>query len=71
MPAGAAVELVGDGKEFFVARRGEVFLTGLKHKNTVILKWEAHTCRATIDLPPVPDDQIIRLGPITCTEAQK
>ena len=71
VPAGAAVELVGDGKEFFVARRGEVFLTGLKHKNTVILKWEAHTCRATIDLPPVPDDQIIRLGPITCMEDQK
>ena len=32
-PSGAELELVGDTKEFFVARRGEAFVTGLKDKN--------------------------------------
>jgi outer membrane usher protein len=71
VPAGATVELVGDGKAFFVARRGEVFLTGLQKKNTALLKWEEHACKAQIDLPPVPDDQLIRIGPILCMKVPK
>jgi outer membrane usher protein len=68
VPTGATVELVGDGKAFFVARRGEVFLTGLQPQNTVLLRWDAHTCKAQIVLPPAQADEIIRIGPILCTE---
>ena len=71
VPAGATVQLVGDGKEFFVARRGEVFLTGLQPKNTVQLQWETRTCKAQIDLPPLVNEEIMRLGPIVCKEVQK
>ena len=68
VPAGAVVELAGDGKEFFVARRGEVFLTGLQQKNTVILKWEAHACKVDFVLPPASDEEIMRIGPLICEE---
>lgn len=70
-PPGATAELVGDGKEFFVARRGEVFLTGLQQRNTIILKWESRSCKAVFDLPEVPADEIIRLGPVTCHEVAR
>jgi outer membrane usher protein len=68
VPAGTRVELVGDGKEFFVARRGEVFLTGLQQRNTIALKWEGYDCKAQVDLPGAVDAEIIRLGPVTCRE---
>jgi outer membrane usher protein len=68
VPSGTRVELVGDGKEFFVARRGEVFLTGLQQRNTIALKWEGYDCKAQVDLPGAVDAEIIRLGPVTCRE---
>lgn len=71
VPAGAAVELAGDGKEFFVARRGEVFLTGLQQKNTVTIKWESYTCQVDFELPTAHDDEIMRIGPLVCNEAQQ
>jgi len=70
-PPGAIAELVGDGKEFFVARRGEVFLTGLQQRNTIILKWASHACKAVFDLPEVPVDEIIRIGPVICQEVER
>lgn len=65
-PAGAEIELVGDKKEFFVARRGEAFITGLQAKNTVILKWNDHQCRMGVELPPGKVDEIAKLGPFSC-----
>lgn len=68
-PAGAQLELVGDkGKEdFFVARRGEAFVTGLQAKNTLRLKWRGASCTFTVELPPGKVDEIARVGPITCS----
>jgi hypothetical protein len=43
-PAGAEVELVGDKEGFFVARRGESFVTGMKDSNQVRLKWKGASC---------------------------
>jgi outer membrane usher protein len=65
-PAGAELELVGDPKEFFVARRGEAFVTGLQAKNTLRLKWGGASCSFDVELPPGDKDEIARLGPYVC-----
>ncbi len=65
-PAGAEVELVGDKKEFFVARRGESFVTGLQARNTLRLKWNGASCSFEVVLPPGNLDDIARVGPIQC-----
>jgi outer membrane usher protein len=73
-PAGADVEILGDPAKqtFFVARRGEAFLTGLQSENEVLLKWMGNNCRVRVDLPPAGQPQeIIRLGPLTCSGLKK
>ena len=66
-PAGAEIELVGDKQEFFVARRGEAFITGMQPKNTLVLKHNGSSCRIVIELPPEgKTDDILRLGPVRC-----
>ena len=65
-PAGAEIELAGDTKEFFVARRGEAFITGLKAKNTLRLKWKDQSCTVAVELPESNKDEIARLGPYVC-----
>ena len=66
-PAGAEIELVGDNKEFFVARRGEAFITGLQAKNTLRLKHKGSTCTFEANMPVGNSpDEIVRLGPLAC-----
>jgi len=65
-PAGAQIELIGDKQEFFVARRGEAFITGLQAKNNLRLKWNGASCNFTVELPPGQTDEIARLGPVSC-----
>jgi outer membrane usher protein len=65
-PAGAQVELLGDKQEFYVARRGEAFITGLQAKNTLRLKWRERTCELQVELPPGDKDEIARVGPLVC-----
>ncbi|MBS7808032.1 fimbria/pilus outer membrane usher protein [Variovorax sp. PCZ-1] len=66
-PAGAEIELVGDKQEFFVARRGEAFMTGLQPKNTLVLKHNGTNCKIQLELPPESKaDDILRLGPVRC-----
>ena len=65
-PAGAEIELAGDSKEFFVARRGEAFVTGLKDKDRLRLKWQGRHCDLDIALPPGTPDDIARVGPYVC-----
>ncbi len=65
-PAGAEIRLEGESKEFFVARRGESFVTGLKPMNILSLNWNGYSCRMKIDLPPGKLDEIARIGPIIC-----
>jgi len=66
-PAGAELELVGDSKEFFVARRGEAFVTGLKDKNRLRVKWQGKQCEMDVELPPGKSDDIARVGPYVCS----
>jgi outer membrane usher protein len=70
-PAGAEIELVGDPKEFFVARRGEAFVTGLQPKNTLRLKWGGASCSFDVELPPGDKDEIARLGPYVCAGVKR
>jgi outer membrane usher protein len=65
-PAGAEVELVGDKEGFFVARRGESFVTGMKDSNQVRLKWKGASCLFDVKLPPGAADEIARVGPLIC-----
>lgn len=65
-PAGAEIELAGDNKEFFVARRGEAFITGLQPSNTIVLKWKNFRCTVEVKLPPGNPEEIARVGPLTC-----
>ena len=51
-PAGAIVSIKGDSKEFYVARRGEAFVTGLQTTNRVVLIWKDKQCEFDVTLPP-------------------
>lgn len=66
-PAGTEIELVGDKQEFFVARRGEAFITGLQPKNVLRLKHNSSSCDIRLDLPSESKaEEILRLGPYRC-----
>ena len=66
-PAGAHLEVAGDPKEFFVARRGQAFVTGLQAQNTLHLKWNEQSCILKVELPEGSKDDIARVGPLTCS----
>lgn len=70
-PAGASIELVGDKQEFFVARRGEAFVTGLQATNTLRLKWHEDACTVAVDLPAGVPDDIARVGPLKCSGVRR
>jgi outer membrane usher protein len=66
-PAGAIITLDGDKEEFYVARRGEAFITGLHDTNTLHLKLEdGASCTLTLALPPANPDSIPQIGPLVC-----
>ena len=65
-PAGAVVQIEGEKQEFYVARRGESFMTGLQSSNRVSLSWEGKRCDFAVLLPPAANDEIVRLGPLQC-----
>ncbi|MDW5442464.1 fimbria/pilus outer membrane usher protein [Polaromonas sp. SM01] len=70
-PAGAEIVLPGDTREFFVARRGETFVTGLQASNTLRLTWNGASCAVTVTLPEGQRDDIARVGPLTCSGVKR
>ncbi len=66
VPAGATIAVEGDKEIFYVARRGEAFLTGLKEKNRVTLSWKNQQCEFEVALPPPVEDEFPRVGPLRC-----
>ncbi len=56
----------GDSQEFYVARRGEAFVTGLQTTNRVVLIWKDKQCEFDVTLPPENPDEIPRVGPLLC-----
>jgi outer membrane usher protein len=65
-PAGAVVNIEGDKEEFYVARRGEAFVTGLQPSNLVVLSWKGQQCKFNVTLPTKTQDDIPRIGPLVC-----
>lgn len=65
-PAGATVRIEGDNQEFYVARRGEAFVTGLESRNRLRLAWRDKQCTITVDLPAQDPNEIPRVGPLAC-----
>lgn len=65
-PAGAIVRIEGDSEYFYVARRGEAFVTGLKPESRVALTHNGQRCALELTLPPENPDEIPRVGPIVC-----
>lgn len=66
-PAGAIVQIEGDSEEFYVARHGEAFVTGLlQNTNGLVLKWNDQQCRFDVTLPPDNPDEFPRVGPLAC-----
>jgi outer membrane usher protein len=70
-PAGAEIELIGDQKEFFVARRGEAFVTGLQAMSSLRLKWKGASCTFNVVLPPGSLEDIARVGPVRCNGVKR
>lgn len=66
-PAGAIAHIENDKQEFYVARRGEAFVTGLQTKTRVMVSWKTQQCTIEVILPPEKPDEIPRLGPLLCT----
>ena len=65
-PAGAVVHIEGDKEEFYVARRGEAYVTGLQPANHVLLNWNGQQCTFDVAVPAKSPDEIPRLGPLLC-----
>lgn len=65
-PAGATVQIEGDKEEFYVARQGAAFITGLQTNNHILLNWKGQQCKFDVTLPPESPDEIARLGPLSC-----
>ena len=65
-PAGATVYLTGDKQEFYVARRGEAYVTGLDTTNRLQLTWKNQSCVFDVTLPAVSTEDIARVGPVIC-----
>jgi outer membrane usher protein len=65
-PAGATVHIEGDKETFYVARRGEAYVTGLADASALVLDWNGAHCRFDVMLPPPDKDVIPRLGPYAC-----
>lgn len=69
-PAGAKVRIQGESRDFYVGRRGEAYVTGLKQDNSLTLDWEGKNCALAISLPVGTADEIARVGPVACGKPQ-
>jgi outer membrane usher protein len=65
LPAGAVVSVDDGAHEFPVARRGQVYVTGLTARSRIEARWKGQRCSIEVGLPayagPLPS-----LGPFAC-----
>ena len=66
VPVDAEVRLGANGPSFQVARRGEVYMTGLEQSNSVQVAWPGHRCSVMFRLPG-SEESLPRIGPLTCS----
>jgi len=65
-PAGATLHIEGGNQEFYVANRGQAFVTGLLPSSRVTLSWKAQQCIFEVALPQLVQNDIARVGPLVC-----
>ena len=65
-PAGAVVRIQGGKEEFWVARQGQAYVTGLADESKLELTWKNQRCQMQVKLPPAQKDDIARLGTVIC-----
>jgi outer membrane usher protein len=65
-PAGALVNIEGDSQQFYIARRGEAFVTGLQNHSRLVMKWADQQCLFEVELPAELENEIPRVGPLAC-----
>jgi outer membrane usher protein len=70
-PVAAIVQIKGDTESFYVARRGESYVTGLKPMNQLTLTWKEQSCTFEVALPPSSRDEILKLSPVVCKGVQR
>lgn len=70
-PAGAVVRIAGEDRDFYVARRGEAYVTGLQRSNRLQLRWREGSCDLLVELPPGGPDDIARVGPLRCAGVRR
>lgn len=71
VPAGAQLRIVGDSdpaRVFYVARKGQVFVTGLSANNTLHVRFARLACRLALVVPRPNAQTIWRPEPQTCLE---
>jgi outer membrane usher protein len=70
IPAGAVVTVEGQGEEFPVGLRGEVYVTGLETTSRLRASWNQRACTFDVSFPdsedPLPD-----LGTVRCSGVQR
>ncbi len=64
-PPGATLKIEGEEREFFVARRGEAYVTGLKDANRLRMEWRGQHCTLELQLA-AGGPEISRAGPLAC-----
>jgi outer membrane usher protein len=70
-PAGATLHLENSSQDFYVARRGQAYVTGLLPANRVTMKWKGQQCTLNVVLPPLVQDDFARIGPLVCEGIQR
>ncbi|NOU21640.1 MAG: fimbrial biogenesis outer membrane usher protein [Methyloglobulus sp.] len=65
MPSGAVIQVIGQGEEFPVALKGEVFVTGMQAKNRLRATWRGKSCEFSVPFPEMKDP-LPNLGTYTC-----
>lgn len=68
LPSGATAQLEGSDDRFPVAEEGALYLTGLKARNRVTVRWEGRECVLDLALPPPGAEPLPDLGHHTCVE---
>lgn len=69
--AGGIVQIEGDAEEFYVARRGEVYVTGLEADSRLVLRYKEQSCKFAVPLPPAAADDVVRVGPVLCSGVKR
>ncbi len=70
-PVAAVVQIKGDAQTFYVARRGESYVTGLEPSNQLTMTWKEQSCTYDVALPPSTRDEILKLNPVVCKGVQR